>query len=148
MSVVQLDSYLVGEFAPRSLALLEAANYIIEGSCHPEVLLLQAKLFTTIKIVVRIQHSTDGLSTLLISNGTLIVATIELLEIEFSTGSFTGPKTQIVRSRCVESRNRNIVSDSLDNFTAFPDYNILSLLILIFSGVAIKLNLQAISWTA
>jgi hypothetical protein len=93
MCIVQLDSNLVREFAPCTLGLLEPTNNIVERSSNPEVLLLQTKLLTTIEIIIGIQDSADGLSTLLICDGALVVTAVEFLEIEFSTGSFAGPET-------------------------------------------------------
>jgi len=146
MGVVQLNGYLFWEIAPRSIGLLEAADDIIQRGRDPEVLLLQAKLFATVKIVVGVQNCTDGLSTLLICNRALVVATIELLEIKLSTSGFARPETQIVGSRGVKSRNWNIICNGLDDLTAIPDYNGLSLLILILSCVAVKLDLGIFSY--
>jgi hypothetical protein len=49
MSVVELDGDRVGEFLPGFLALLEAADNIVERGSAPEVLLLQAELFTALE---------------------------------------------------------------------------------------------------
>jgi hypothetical protein len=56
----------------------------------------------------------------LICNGALVVAAIELLEVELATGGFARPETQIVSSRSVESRDWDIIGDSLDDLTTFP----------------------------
>jgi hypothetical protein len=145
MCIVQLDSNLVREFAPCTLGLLEPTNNIVERSSNPEVLLLQTKLLTTIEIIIGIQDSADGLSTLLICDGALVVTAVEFLEIEFSTGSFAGPETQIVGSSSIESRNWDIIGDSLYDFTTFPGTALLTLRILKFSYMAVELDLLVIS---
>jgi hypothetical protein len=49
MGVVKLDGDRVGELLPGFLALLEAADNIVERGSAPEVLLLQAELFTALE---------------------------------------------------------------------------------------------------
>jgi hypothetical protein len=77
----------------------------------------------------------------LVCNGALIVTAVEFLEVEFSTGSFAGPQTQIVGSRSVEARNWDIISDCFNNLTTFPGASLLALRILEFSDMAVELNL-------
>jgi hypothetical protein len=55
--------------------------------------LLQAKLFTTVKVVVGVEDSRNSLSTLLISYGALVLARVELLEVEFAASSLASPET-------------------------------------------------------
>jgi hypothetical protein len=47
--VVQLNGDRVGELLPRLLALLEAADDVVQRGGAPEVLLLQAELLTTLE---------------------------------------------------------------------------------------------------
>lgn len=82
---------------------------------------------------------------MLVCNGTLVVTAVKFLEIEFSTGSFAGPETQIVGSRSIKSRNWDIIGDSLDDFTTFPGTALLTLRILILSYMAVELDLLVIS---
>jgi hypothetical protein len=93
VGVVELNGDLVGEFLPGALALLETSHDIVERSGAPEVLLLQAKLFTTVKVVVGVEDSRNSLSTLLISYGALVLARVELLEVEFAASSLASPET-------------------------------------------------------
>jgi hypothetical protein len=53
MSVVQLDCNLQWELSTRPLGFLEATDNVEQGRSTPEVLLLQAKLFTTVEAVQR-----------------------------------------------------------------------------------------------
>lgn len=142
MGIIQLNGNLIWELSPGALRLLESSNNVIKRGSNPEVLLLQTKLLTTIEIVVRVQDRTDGLSTLLVSHGALVITAVELLEVKLSTGSLTRPQAQIISSWCVKSRNWNIVSHRLDNFTALPDDFLGSLSILVLSYATIELDLR------
>jgi len=82
---------LVREFEPGTLRLLESADDIVKRCGNPEILLLQAKLLTTLKVVVGVEYGTDGLGTLLVANRAFVVTTVELLEIKFSACSLAGP---------------------------------------------------------
>jgi hypothetical protein len=84
MGVIELDGNLLGELLPGAFGLLEAANNIIKGGSNPEVLLLQTKLFSALQVVVGVQHSTDGLSPLLVGDRTFVIAIVEFLEIKLS----------------------------------------------------------------
>jgi hypothetical protein len=66
MGVVELDSDGVGELLPSLLALLESTDDIVQRGSAPEVLLLQTELLTTLEVVVRVEHSGNSLSTLLV----------------------------------------------------------------------------------
>jgi uncharacterized protein YfaP (DUF2135 family) len=81
----------------------------------------------------------------LICNGALVVAAIELLEVELATGSFARPETQIVGSRSVKSRDWDIIGDSLDDLTTFPGATLLTLRVLVFSDMAVELDLKLVS---
>jgi hypothetical protein len=113
VSVVELDSDLIGELVPGAFALLEAADDVVERGSAPEVLLFQAKLLAAVEaivvsnglrtprmysLVVRVEHSRDGLGTLLISYGALVVARVKLLEVELAAGCFAAPKAEVVAS--------------------------------------------------
>jgi hypothetical protein len=49
MGIVELNGDRVGELLPGLLALFEAADNIVERGSAPEVLLLQAELFTALE---------------------------------------------------------------------------------------------------
>jgi hypothetical protein len=120
VSVVELNSDLVGELVPGALALLEAADDVVERGSAPEVLLLQAKLFTTVEalhvrynhrssrmysLVVWVEHSRDCFGTLLLGYGALVLARVELLEIKLAAGCLATPKTEVVASAGLVSGN-------------------------------------------
>ena len=142
MGVIELNGNLLRELTPCTLRLLEATDDIIQRCSYPEVLLLKTKLLTAIEIVIGVQDSTDSLSTLLVTNRALIIATVKLLEIKLSACSLTGPETQVIGSRRVKSRNGYIVCNRLDNLTTFPDSNLLSSLVLVLSYISIELDLK------
>lgn len=91
MRVVQLDPDLVGELPPRSLGLLEPTDDVVERGGHPEVLLLQSKLLSSLQIIVRVQHRRDGLRPLLIRHSVLILARVELLKVKLPAAGLARP---------------------------------------------------------
>lgn len=136
MGIIELNGHLVGEFAPCTLRLLES-SYNIEQRCsNPEVLLLQSKLFSSIEVVVRVQHGGNGLSTLLVTDRAiklsevssnaqlnllpLIITAIKLLEIKLATCGLRRPQAQVIGSWGVKPRNWHIICHSLDDLAAFP----------------------------
>lgn len=141
MSIVELDSNLLRELPPRALRLLETPNDIVQRCSNPEVLLLETQLLTSLQVVIGVEDSADGLSTLLVGDGAFVVTAVELLEIEFTSGGLAGPQSQVVGSRGVVSRDRNIVGNGLNNFAAFPDGNVLARCVGRLADAAEELNL-------
>jgi hypothetical protein len=47
-------------------------------------------------LVVGVEHSRDGLRTLLVSDGALVLARVELLEIELAASCLASPQTEVV----------------------------------------------------
>lgn len=120
MRIVQLNSHLVGELSPRPLGLLEPPHNIVQRRSNPKVLLLQTKFFTSLQVIIGIQHRTDGLCALLVRYGTLVVAAVELLKVEFSAGGFARPETEVVRGGGVVAWDGDVVGYCSDEFAAFP----------------------------
>lgn len=127
MGIIQLNSNLVRELPPGALSLLETADDIVQRGSNPEVLLLETKLLATLEVIVGVQHGADGLSALLLCHGALVVAVVELLEVELAARGLAGPKSKVVRGRGVVSGDRNIVGNSLNDLAAFPDGDSLAL---------------------
>lgn len=121
MRIVQLDSHLVGELPPRSLGLLEPPHDIVQRRSDPKVLLLKTQFLATLKVIIRVQHGADGLSTLLVRHGTLVVAAVELLEVELAARRFARPETKVVGCGGVVAWDGDVVGHGLDDFAAFPD---------------------------
>lgn len=139
--VVELDGNLVGELLPRTLGLLETTHNVVERSSHPEVLLLQTQLLASLEVVVGVQHSADGLSTLLVGDRAFVVTTIELLKVEFAVRSLAGPETEVVGSRCIVTRNWDVVGDSANNLTTLPVGDGFALGVCLLANVAEELDL-------
>lgn len=91
--VVQLDGDLVGELPPGAFGLLETTDNVVEGRGHPEVLLLQAELLSTLQVVVGVEDGADRLGTLLVGDRVFIVTAVEFLEVKLAAGSLAGPQT-------------------------------------------------------
>lgn len=143
VGVVQLDGNLLGELPPRALGLLETADDIVQGSGNPEVLLLETKLLSTVQVVVGVKNSADGLGTLLVSDRVLVVAAVELLEVELSAGSLAGPQSQVVGRRSGIAGNGNIVSDGLDDLAALPGSDGLAVVISALGDMAVELDINS-----
>lgn len=141
MSVVELDSDLVGEFLPGALGLFEAAHNIIERGCHPEVLLLQSQFFTLVQVVVGVQHGADGLGSLLVCDCAFVVTIVELWEVKLASGCLARPKSQVVRGGSRVARNGDIVGDGINDVTTFPDTDSLTVLSSLLANLAIELDL-------
>ena len=142
VSVIKLDSHLVGELAPSSLGLLETPDNVMQGSSTPEVLLLQAELLASLEIIIRVEDSGDGLCTLLVRNGAFIITSIELLEVKLSAAGLARPKSKVVRRLGSIARDGHIIGNGLDNFAIFPGMHDLAALILVLANAAIKLNVD------
>ena len=89
VSIVELDGNLIRKLLPRSLRLLETTNDIVERCSDPKVLLLEAELLASLKVVIGIENGADGLGPLLVRNRTLVVAIVKLLEVELAARRLT-----------------------------------------------------------
>ena len=142
VGVVELDGDLVGELLPCALGLLETTDNVVEGSGNPEVLLLETKFLSAVEVVVGVEHGADGLGTLLVSDRVLVVAAIELLEVELSAGSLAGPQSQVVGRRGGIAGNGDIVCDSLDDLAALPGSDGPAVVISALGDMAIELDID------
>lgn len=78
----------------------------------------------------------------------LILAVVELLEIEFTRSGFTRPQTEVVGGRGLVAGNGRIVCLSLDDLTTLPDCFVLAIVVPEWSEAASqerKLALTGIS---
>lgn len=141
VSVVELDSDLVGEFLPGALGLLEAAHNIIQRGRHPEVLLLQSQFFTLVQVVVGIQHGANGLGSLLVCDCAFVVAIVEFREIKLASRRLARPEPQVVCCWGRVARNRHIVGNSINDVTTLPDADGLTVLPGVLTDLAIELDL-------
>ena len=147
MGIVQLDGHLVRELSPSALRLLEATNNVVQRRSNPEVLLLQAELLAAIEVVVWIQNSADGLGSLLVCHRALVVSTVELLEVKLPTGSFARPQSQVVGRWRSIAGDWHVVGHSLDSLATLPVRNGSAILVGGLLNVAVKLNLQEVSFS-
>lgn len=84
MGIVELDGYLVRELVPGTLGLLEPADNVMQRRRHPEVLLLETQLLSSVEVVIRVEDGTDRLSSLLVRDRALVLSVVEFLEIELA----------------------------------------------------------------
>lgn len=86
MGVVKLNRYLVGEFLPGAVGFLESPHNIVQRCRHPEVLLLEPKLFPSVNVIVRVKDSRYSFSSLLVTDRSLVISRIKLPKVEFTAG--------------------------------------------------------------
>jgi hypothetical protein len=82
-------------------------------------LLLQSELFTGISGIIRIENTCDVLGILSISDGSVVVTGVELVEIESVSWS-RSPQSQVVGVVGVESWDWGIVGHGNDFLASLP----------------------------
>jgi hypothetical protein len=133
---------LVGELFPSLLGLLEPSHDVEERGSTPEVLLLQAQFLAALQAVVGVEDRRDGLGTLLVRHGLLILSRVELGEVELTMRRLTRPQSQVVGCSCSIARDRSIVRNGGHDLSVLPNTDLLAAVILIFPDVAVELNVD------
>ncbi len=139
VGIVELDGDLLGEFLPRAFRLLEATDDVVERGGDPEILLLEAQLLAAVEVVVGVEDGADGLGSLLVRHGALVLAAVELLEIEFAARGLARPQPQVVGRRSPVTRNRHIVGDGCDRLAAVPSSHGPARTVRLLANLAIEL---------
>ena len=92
MGIVQLDYGLVWKILKERIILLEAPDKIRDRGCGKEIFLFKPELTPHGRGVVGIEHFGDVLGEHLLVDRMLVVAIVEIFQIEFF-GSPRRPKT-------------------------------------------------------
>mmetsp|Transcript_1100 Transcript_1100/g.3068 ORF Transcript_1100/g.3068 Transcript_1100/m.3068 type:complete len:926 (+) Transcript_1100:706-3483(+) len=93
--VVQLERDLLRQQLPvGAVQLGEAAQAVLHGGGHEEVLLLQAQLLALVRAVVGVQHGRQRLGALLGQDGGHVVAGVERLQVKL-LGGLGRPQPQV-----------------------------------------------------
>ena len=137
-----LDGYLVGELLPSLLGLLEPSHDVEKRGSAPEVLLLQAKFLAALQAVVGVKNRRDGLGTLLVRHGLLILSRVELGEVELTVRRLTRPQSQVVGCSCTIARDGSVVRNGGNDLTVLPNTDLLAAVILVFPDVAVELDVN------
>ena len=118
MGIIKLDFVQVSEGLESIVGMLSfiSSNNIIDRSRAEEVLLLKSELFTSIGAVIRVKNTCDVLSFLSLSDSSMVVTRVELVEVECVSWS-RSPQSQVVCIVSIESRNWSIICHC-DNFLA------------------------------
>jgi hypothetical protein len=133
---------LIGELLPSLLRLLEPSHDIEERGSTPEILLLQAQLLAALQAVVGVENRRDGLGTLLVRHGLLILSGVELGEVELTVRRLARPQSQVVGCSCTIARDRSIVCNGGYDLTILPNTDLLAAVILVFPDVAVELDVN------
>ena len=88
-----------------------SSNHIVDRGRAEEVLLLETELLTSISGIVGIEAGCDVFGVLSFLDSTVVVGSIELIEIEVLTWA-RSPETQVVGVVSVETRNWGIIGHS------------------------------------
>mmetsp|Transcript_13500 Transcript_13500/g.35937 ORF Transcript_13500/g.35937 Transcript_13500/m.35937 type:complete len:419 (-) Transcript_13500:13-1269(-) len=119
VGVVELDGDLGVELGERAVLLEEAADGVLEGGAHEEVLLLEAELLARVGGIVGIEHGRDLLGLLLGGDGGVVVALGEGVEVEL-LGRLGVPQAQVECVVGVIAGDRGVVRDGLDDLAPCP----------------------------
>jgi hypothetical protein len=140
MSIIKLDLIFVSKLGESIVvSIFISSNDIVDGGGAEEVLLLQSEFLTSISVIIRVKNTRDVLGILSLSNGTMIITGVELVEIEgVSWSGF--PKSQVVGIVSVETWNWGIVGHSDDLLAALP-VGSLGVTVLVFVRNTIESNL-------
>ena len=113
MRVVQLHRERLRQ-ALDALALhLEQSQHVLERARHEEVLLREPQALAGLRLVVRIEHLRERLGDDLLADGAVVVADVEVLEVEGLDG-LALPESQRVARVDVVAGHRDIARDPLD----------------------------------
>mmetsp|Transcript_8516 Transcript_8516/g.21968 ORF Transcript_8516/g.21968 Transcript_8516/m.21968 type:complete len:211 (-) Transcript_8516:739-1371(-) len=127
--VIQLHRHLVRELIEACVLLLVPSDNVLQSCRHHEVLLLQTKLLSFIRPVVRVEHTCDCFCLLLVNDRTDIVTGVKGLQVKF-LARLCSPQSQVDGAGCLESRNGVIVCYCCDLFSSIP-YESLGVIVLV-----------------
>ena len=135
-----MNLVLVSKLSESVIVSIFVSPYdIVDGGGAEEVLLLQSELLTSISGVVWIKNTGDILGILSLTNGSVVVRRVKLVEIEgVSWSGF--PKSQVVGVVSIETWNWGIIGHSDDLLAAFP-VGSLGVTVLVLVGDTIESNL-------
>ncbi len=120
VGVVELHRHLIGEIAgSRGAALLVPPDDVVEGRRDEEVFLLQAKLPAFEHVVVRVEHLGDRLRAILVGDCPLVVAMIEVVQVELAR-ALCRPEAHVVHRAVAVSGDRRVIGHGHDRLGIHP----------------------------
>ena len=113
MGVVQLRGEQVREAGERLALDVEQAQHVLQRAGDEEVLLRQPQALADLRLVVRIEHLAQGLRDHLLAHRTVIVADVEVLEIE-GLDRLALPQPQGIAGIDPVAEHRRVAGHALD----------------------------------
>jgi hypothetical protein len=120
MSIVHLDTDVIGKSNPREVKLGEPPQDILQTSRSPEVLLLKSKQFTLVQVVVGVQHLSDVADLTRGVDTGFVVSGIEGVEVKARNGG-SFPESDIGAVLGGVSGNRSVVRNSVTFHSTGPN---------------------------
>ena len=108
VGVVELNGPVLREVVNGQPAVIEAAQHVLKGAAHKEVLLLQAEPPAFIGAVVRVQHFGEGFAAHLLFHGAVVITNVEGVEVKAFCG-IGAPETQTIAGVHAVAENGHIV---------------------------------------
>ena len=119
MGVIQLNLVKLREIVPVGVIKLEALNNILNGTAAEEVLLLESQLLALPGAVIRVEDTSDVLSSLSFHDRLVILSIVKFLKVELITGT-RSPKAESVCVVSIETWDRGVIGHSDHSLTAVP----------------------------
>ena len=82
MGVVELHGPVIGKFLNRDPTGIQAADHVLQGAAHKEVLLLEPQAAALVGAVIGIEHLGEGFGAHLLLHGAVVIANIECIKIK------------------------------------------------------------------
>src|SRR5215472_3324308 len=125
MRIVHLNRPLAMKILDRPPPAEMNANHVLQRAGDEEILLLQAEALALEAFIVGIQDFRNVLREHLLSDRTLIIASVEAVKVE-GFGGFRRPKPQIIRSMFAVSQNRSVIGNTVHDDVRNPAHMIFS----------------------
>ena len=135
VGVVELHRPVVRELLHRDAAVVEAAEHVLQGAAHEEVLLLQPQPSALVGAVVGIEHLGEGFAAHLLLHGAVVIADVEGVEIEALSG-IGSPQPQPVAGVHPVAQHWHVVGHTDGVLGRDPAHPVGALLIPIALGAA------------
>ena len=84
MGVIELDGDLVGELLECFMGLTVAADDVLQGRGHEEVLLFEPQFLSLEHVIVRVEYFGYDFRLVLVRHGQMVIAMIEIIEVEIA----------------------------------------------------------------
>src|SRR5208282_189163 len=147
MGIVQLDTEFFVEALERHTRGTVDAQHVLQRAGDEKVLLQKTQSLADLRLVVGVEHLTDGAGAYAAHNSTLIVTSIEGMKIEGLRG-FCGPQTQQVNGVHAIAEDRGVDRHAMEGLIGQPAHAKVSLIVGVLLGVTTELDVVGNAGTA